>query len=697
MTEATTPHPSQGLMIKGAILAVTAVLVISSSGFAAEESGPTESVVIEPQPVRISERIAEALDDDPEAIFRLVSDHVRYEPYAGVLRGAAGTWYGRAGNSPDQALLLARLLDASGVETRFAVGAIEESTADALLAAGAVGPDVIRDQLARGLYGRLPDDETLPALPSRAEYVPAFASEQDDLVESWAAEQLNDTLDLLGSALAASGHDVEGSFTSVPADELTQHTWVQASLDGEWVDLDPSLPGNAVGDTLTAAEATVEELPEERWHRVEVAVLAERAVDGSLVSEELMRLDGTAEEFAGQPIIITNVGKDSVPTLARAFEAVLGVQTVHPAIVVGNENMAGGGMLFKDDGEGGGGLGGGFFDAGDAAEEATAQWIELTVTSPDREPVVTRRTVFDRVGPDTRATGSVDIGSLEPVATYDFDGDGQTAFEPEHWITWLSVATGVPSMRAHVADLADDDPRRVGIVPFSYHLLDQLGSSLDGPALGVRPFIDAPNVTAFTGQVVDGPGGEPALEAVLDIWHRSSGAAEVDGIDAVADPAMLPGIVAHVSERLMTGSADAVGGQTPSVGAIFEAASAQGIGPTVLSAPDQVAALGTSPESRLLLATALEDGWLAVAPGTPVELGQAPRQGWWLVDPDSGRVIDQMDDGRGAVTAGKVIFGGLVGLLAAITIDHVISLFYNEVEGRLWDKVIKDIKEKVGF
>lgn len=71
---------------------------------------------------------AAALDYDVERIFRFVADEVRYEPYAGVLGGARGTLAGRAGNSPDRALLLVSLLDASAVPVRFITGRLDETT-----------------------------------------------------------------------------------------------------------------------------------------------------------------------------------------------------------------------------------------------------------------------------------------------------------------------------------------------------------------------------------------------------------------------------------------------------------------------------------------------------------------------------------------------------------------------------------------
>jgi len=687
-----------GLLARSTSVGLAVVLTVSASGMAAsEDASGTQRAAIEPVPTRVSERIAQALGNNTEAIYRFVADHVRYEPYSGVLRGAAGTFYSRAGNSPDQALLLARLLNAASVDTRFVVGAMDEDAADMLLASGVADADAIRGHLATTLYQRLPGSES-PALPTRAEYAPAYEEEQAQDVDAWAAGQLTGTLRVLDAALGDAGVSVGGSFTEMPADELAEHTWVQASIDGEWVDLDPSLPGKSIGDILVEAGATLDAIPDDRWHRVELGIIAERIEDGVLVTEELMTLDGTAEEFAGRPIIITNVGSESVPALASAFESVLGLESVHPAIVVGTHNSAGAGMLFKQPDEAGGGLGGGFFDTGDRGYETTAQWVELRIMSPGRELITARRTVFDRLGADAREAGNVDVADLPPIAAYDLDGDGVFDLAPEHWISWLNVNTGVPSMHAEVVGQDDDAPARVGIVPFSHHVLVQMGIAQDAVALGVRPFIDAPNVTALTVAVVEGSDGSPTLESVVDIWHRSSGVAEVADIEPSVNPAMLPGVLTHLSERLMTGAADVV--RSPrgvSVGAIFEAAVDQGVPLRVVSESGQVAGVASSAESRRRLLGALDDGWIVVAPERPVTLGTDQRTGWWLVDPASGRVVDEMDDGRGAELLGKIIVGGLGLLLAGLLIDHVIALIYSEIEGPLWNDANNKIDTQVTF
>src|SRR5690606_12238278 len=78
--------------------------------------------------------VAARLNYDMEAIFRFVADEVYYESYDGILRGARGTLWARAGNSADQAVLLGALLDAAAIPWRLATGPLPATGAEALVA-----------------------------------------------------------------------------------------------------------------------------------------------------------------------------------------------------------------------------------------------------------------------------------------------------------------------------------------------------------------------------------------------------------------------------------------------------------------------------------------------------------------------------------------------------------------------------------
>ena len=126
--------------------------------------------------------VAAGLNWDVDALFRFVADDVRYDPYAGALRGSVGTLWGMAGNSTDQALLLASLLDEAVVPYRFVIGELADSAATDLVASAALDvesarqhaakvllpPDVAEAWSGEGPWTRTPEiDEILAAVRGR--------------------------------------------------------------------------------------------------------------------------------------------------------------------------------------------------------------------------------------------------------------------------------------------------------------------------------------------------------------------------------------------------------------------------------------------------------------------------------------------------------------------------------------------------
>ena len=81
-----------------------------------------------------------ALGGDPEAITADVADNIAYLPYGGSLRAAAGTLASRSGNAIDQAVLLATMLNRTGLEARIVRAEIDEDDAMTLLESAAPAP-----------------------------------------------------------------------------------------------------------------------------------------------------------------------------------------------------------------------------------------------------------------------------------------------------------------------------------------------------------------------------------------------------------------------------------------------------------------------------------------------------------------------------------------------------------------------------
>ncbi len=86
----------------------------------------------EPQPDVTTpeiEELARGLRYDPALIYEYVINNIRYQPYAGTLKGATLTLLEQSGNDFDQAALLVALLRASGLEPSYKFATVKMYTA----------------------------------------------------------------------------------------------------------------------------------------------------------------------------------------------------------------------------------------------------------------------------------------------------------------------------------------------------------------------------------------------------------------------------------------------------------------------------------------------------------------------------------------------------------------------------------------
>ena len=617
--------------------------------------------------------LAAALDYDADRIFRFVSDEVRYDPYSGILRGARGTLASRAGNSADQALLLAALLGASLLPVRFAVGEIDGDTADALLASAEADAESIRQHGLDALGGAIPGKERpLPQLTPEQQAQLDQAVARGEQVVTWARDQLERTVSTIETALQEAGIELLDGFTPMPDSERARHVWVQVAQTADWVDLDPTLLGAAWGTAQARALETLDALPEDLAHRVELAIIGETLTGDGLEERLLLGYSERADVLAGLPMTVMNIAPEGLTALGVSVAGTIGGGSSYvPVIIAGDDAVVGANPIYLATTDASGATadasgataetGEDFFESGPAAGETTAQWVELTIRSPEGELVMLRREIFDRLGPARRTRSGVTAADLAPVDRVDLPDGSEKAALPALTTHWLTVSTGLPSRHDPVmAVVPDEDISDRAIISQAYHLVSSAaGLELAVPA-GLRPFVDAPNVVAHSLVIRPSPDGEHAVESVLDIWHRSHGVTPVASVSPALSPAVSAGVLAHVAERVLGGEAtrdetDPVASASASVGAVFDTAAAAGIPLRVLQGAGATSDLPWADDARARLETSLADGWIAIAPERPVVLGERERVGWWLVDPRTGRTVDRLDDGRGAEMSEKTV------------------------------------------
>ena len=397
------------------LVAITLALLLMGGTAAEAMPSPAPAIAASSSSASTNDRIgdlASSLDHDLVRIFRFVADEIRYEPYVGILRGALGTLDAGAGNSLDQALLLAALLDESAVTYRFARGPLDEVAAERLLESSLMDSTEATNAAETALDGG--------PYPAKFIIPPHEAADPQELSDIEAAagravmasdQHLSDSVALITTALADAGIELGDANTSaspwgsLPGSEMTEHTWVQAASGADWLELDPSLAAQAtIGQTLASATETLDALPDQLRHTVRFEVLLEQVRGEGLQASPVIEYERFADELGGRTITLVHVtpseGMGSalssrfVGDAKLSYRPVLlipGGSIVGDEIAISSDSPVGGGLLDDDSGF----FGGASSETSTLTDgEATAEWVS-------------RHRGIARVGPRHRTAAGV--------------------------------------------------------------------------------------------------------------------------------------------------------------------------------------------------------------------------------------------------------------------------------------------------
>lgn len=178
-----------GVRIAG-LHTVLALLVLSCPAHADELAARVEvATSLSIQASRLAPQAAAAeIGRDPAALLHWVQRGFDVEGYEGLRRGTRGVMFSGSGNPAELSMLLGEMLDAHGIQWRIATADLDSSEAAAVFS-------LLADRASFHVGGG-------PAMP------PTYNAATD----------------------------------SRRAQAVRTHVWVQARIDGEWVDLDPTLP-----------------------------------------------------------------------------------------------------------------------------------------------------------------------------------------------------------------------------------------------------------------------------------------------------------------------------------------------------------------------------------------------------------------------------------------------------------------------
>ncbi|HKI61017.1 MAG TPA: transglutaminase domain-containing protein [Mariprofundaceae bacterium] len=611
---------------------------------------------------------AMSLDD----AFAAIATGIRYEPYRSIMRGPTGTALAQAGNSADQALLLASLLKAKGYRIRFVQGTLSGKNLETLI------------------LGMYPPD--LPKMNFSASYQP-FNPASDSYLQQVARD----------------------------------HFWIEVDQgNGSWLPLDPSFPRAKIGESYARVKKRFDSLPDTMYQTLSISIHEETAAGNKRL---LGKLDVRTADIGFQPLMLTETGiprfkpvkekarKTAVDMFGGALSGEAPEKEAKPATpeprqTIGvdirrswfgaRESQIAGSQLLDDQ----------------SGSEMRREWLRFEIRTPGGQPMVIERDLFaaDSPGvPGKRPSNLRRFGIV--IAPGPVEPDDINSYA-----TRLGKAIDLKAARNRLAQLASGSVSgremneasaladRVGLM--SVHLL---GLKLAAESTRMTRRMASANSVAFAQSlpriiIVSSESTSPSrLETSIDL--------RLDQVDAWP----YPGNAARVAEHFQT----ARGIQNNVLEsrfverllAVSEASNTSNLVAHVKGGPAGMLLLtdagrldsveGLSPYSRQLIGASLKAGREVIIPPKPEQLAGRLRLGWWERDPATGRMIGVMDDGlHSAMTEYSVntekigvdgdsayVIGMIVGATSTETLIAAKVLEHGTMTGELVADIQKRLKK----
>ena len=590
----------------------------------------------------------DTLNYDAAEVLQAVSTGIAFQPYEGVLRGVDGTLQSRAGNSADQALLLAFLLNATGHEARILRAELSDADAMRLLA-------TLRSPSPAGSLDYLVEAAREEGLPVASE------ARTVDPADTKVARQVAGATQRILGLLKARGFDLEPADVT---DELLARTrsyfWVRHRVgpSDSWQDAHPAFAGAAPPEVTPEAFYT-DQIPDEYLHTLTVSAWLTQKLGNKLedarimsdVTQPIANLHGKAIRFNNFPDGLTPARLDDLagavedtrilmPTFngatapgARAFD--LNGFRVDPFAASGPAASLFSTLAEELEGA-----------ASSVAEEDNlvsleAVWLQFTFTAPDSTVNTSRRYLIapgaefdsnqDRVWPLITDhvyvvnAGYLPVDYLADRYLANVIGGNDTLKALAHKLFFPDAGTPLPE--AVTTDIG----------PLSQYRLMEANPASSGRSLRV-----APNLLGYRTGYRD---SETAFFGV-DLVANATRELHISGGRVLAD------VRASVRQGIWDTGVEVVPGLRIKPGTranaveILARADAQDIDVHLITRAEELEDLNLSPSAAHLAAQELANGYALIVPETTPD-GVA-MSGWWRLRPDTGETLGMTADGYGA-------------------------------------------------
>jgi hypothetical protein len=257
-----------------------------------------------------TEALLDELEFDSTRIIRFVSESVAFEPYRGSLRGPGGTLMSRAGNSLDQATLLAKLLNDAGFEARIVRGDLPDEDVDRLLAltAGGVLPaDPFTDaEAAAAVFARMGELAEMSG-PVIEAIIAEVQSAQYQQVRTSLHQAAQEEAGRIIHALERRGVEIgsPGVIQRIRS-EAREYFWTQYRDDSSnWIDVHPAFGGVAAPNPTEVGYLTGS-VPAELQHRIRLQFKIVRVIGDKIESVPIMKAwERPAANLAGRATTVS--------------------------------------------------------------------------------------------------------------------------------------------------------------------------------------------------------------------------------------------------------------------------------------------------------------------------------------------------------------------------------------------------------
>ena len=628
---------------------------------------------------------ATQLKNDVPAILHFVSDAVRNEPYDGILRGSRGTLLAGAGNSADKAILLRDILHviAPQFQTRFATCTLTPEQAVQL---------IVSSQSQDGITSRIQTHNSMMRRVHATKVAPTKSDKAavDTMISYWGG---------IGQTVGQNAIEMQAKLSqqviNVPnallarsqlLETVRTHFWLQYRQGSDWLDLDSTIPGSAIGQQRCTADNVLPELPEELYHHVKINVLLEERRNGQIATSTLLRTTWRTSQLTGSTITYAQAEPLNV-TLTASQPTTTNMSRYTPILLVNDEYTLGTPFYLpapissanKPMGQIVGGQIGGILgshqignigaapnkNVNETKPEVIGLWLQFVVAPPHGPPDIIERPIIDRIGYAARAANQRETAAAAPLRVVGSEYDSvMGVWSIAIWTGEKSLPSSLdPKLREQTTRAPSGnlhtELENLGLVHRAYYQfrtsLFQMATKTSnlpflyaGPDLSLLHWTPEPGLAGnrfaidlLSRNIMPFPDGNSATNPF--IWAEVG--LESEGL-LLADWPIRTKEFDHTARE-----------RSVDVAEIFARAKQNNIPIELLGPNDErdVNLITPSDDARARIRHRLKEGRLLLIPAHAVDISAQPVVGWWAIDPRDGFVIDEMENGSHQAVEGPLV------------------------------------------